>query len=98
MTLIARNNCDNEPDLESAINMTEFESGTEANLTEKPHNAVEVSPGGPFLLRILHQQVVRFLPFFRETISHKLLCTTLFLFLKSRTVFQTILKLDNSLN
>ena len=70
VTLIARNNCDNEPDLESAINMTEFESGTEANLTEKPHNAVEVSPGGPFLLRILHQQEVRFLPFFRETISH----------------------------
>ena len=70
MTLIARNNCDNEPDLESAINMTEFESGTEANLTEKPHNAVEVSPGGPFLLRILHQQEVKFLPFFREIISH----------------------------
>ena len=55
---MARNNPDNEPDFESAINMNEFESGTEANLTEKPHNALEVTPGGPFLLRVLHQQEV----------------------------------------
>ena len=58
VTLVARNNSDNEPDFESAINMNEFESGTEADLTEKPHNAVEVTPGGPFLLRVLHQQEV----------------------------------------
>ena len=35
-----------------------LDNGTEADLVEKPHNLVEITPGGPFLMRILHQKQV----------------------------------------
>ena len=35
-----------------------FDNGSEADLQEKPHNLVEITPGGPFLMRILHQKQV----------------------------------------
>ena len=54
-----RGNPDNGPDLISAIEFEALDNGGEANLDEKPNNGVEISPGGPFLLRLLHQKQVR---------------------------------------
>ena len=51
------------PDLVAAIEFEELENGNQANLDEKPHNCVEISPGGPFLLRMLHQKHVRIFHF-----------------------------------
>ena len=42
----------------NAVGMGEAEDGTEVELEEKPNNGVEVTPGGPFLLRVIHQQQV----------------------------------------
>ena len=58
-----KNELDQAPDLIAAIEFEELDSGNQANLTEKPHNCVEVTPGGPFLLRMLHQKHVRIFAF-----------------------------------
>ena len=55
---VLEHNSDNIPQLIEAIKFTTLDNGTEAHLKEKPHNLVEVTPGGPFLLRILHQKQV----------------------------------------
>lgn len=55
---VMRSHPDNPPDLIAAIEFTALDNGNEADLDEKPNNGVEVSPGGPFLLRILHQKQV----------------------------------------
>ena len=57
---VLEHNSDNVPQLIKAINFTTLDNGTKAHLKEKPHNLVEVTPGGPFLLRILHQKQVKF--------------------------------------
>ena len=48
----------------TAIQFEELDNGNEASLDEKPNNGVEVTPGGPFLMRILHQKYVRNPTFF----------------------------------
>jgi len=53
---VMRLNPDNPPDLTAAIQFEELDNGNEASLDEKPNNGVEVTPGGPFLMRILHQK------------------------------------------
>ena len=55
---VASDNPDNAPDMTNAVGMGEAEDGTEVELEEKPNNGVEVTPGGPFLLRVIHQQQV----------------------------------------
>ena len=50
---------DHNPDLVSAIEFEALNSGTEAHLEEKPNNCVEITPGGPFLFRMLHQKQVK---------------------------------------
>ena len=50
---------DHDPDLVSAIEFEALNDGTEAHLEEKPNNCVEITPGGPFLFRMLHQKQVR---------------------------------------
>ena len=45
---------DNVPDLDAAVDLSDHETGNDVRLKEKPHNAVEITPGGPFLLRMLH--------------------------------------------
>jgi hypothetical protein len=52
---------DNIPDLTGAIELGDLDNGNEATLEEKPHNGLEVSPGGPFILRVLHQRQVSIL-------------------------------------
>ena len=47
----------------TAIQFEELDNGNEASLDEKPNNGVEVTPGGPFLMRILHQKYVRIFSF-----------------------------------
>ena len=51
-------NPDNTPELITAVEFGALEVGSEANLEEKPNNGVEITPGGPFMLRVLHQQQV----------------------------------------
>ena len=58
VTHVGRSNPDNAPDMTNAVGMGEAEDGTEVELEEKPNNGVEVTPGGPFLLRVIHQQQV----------------------------------------
>lgn len=55
---VMRSNPDNSPDLMAAIEFQALDNGNEAHLVEKPNNGVEITPGGPFLLRILHQKQV----------------------------------------
>ena len=54
-----RDEPDQMPDLVAAVEFEDLDDGNQANLDEKPHNCVEVSPGGPFLLRMLHMKQVR---------------------------------------
>ena len=56
---IIRTEMDQRPDLIAAIEFEELENGSQADLEEKVNNGVEVTPGGPFLLRMLHQKHVR---------------------------------------
>ena len=45
---------DNAPDITAAVEIEDEEDGSTVDLEELPSNGVEVSPGGPFLLRLLH--------------------------------------------
>jgi len=54
---VVRNEIDNEPNLNAAVEIEDHENGSEVDLEEKPHNMVEIEIGGegsPFLLRLLH--------------------------------------------
>ena len=55
---VSRSNPDNTPDIITAVDFGILTTGSEANLEELPNNGVEVTPGGPFLLRVIHQQRV----------------------------------------
>ena len=55
---VETNHPDNPPELIKALEFMTLDNGSEANLEEKPHNKLEITPGGPFLLRILHMQQV----------------------------------------
>ena len=55
---VETNHPDNHPELIKALEFMNLDNGSEANLEEKPHNKLEITPGGPFLLRILHMQQV----------------------------------------
>ena len=55
---VARSNPDNTPDIITAVDFGILTTGSEANLEELPNNGVEITPGGPFLLRVIHQQRV----------------------------------------
>ena len=55
---VETNHPDNPPELNKALEFNTLDNGSEADLKEKPHNLVEITPGGPFLLRILHMQQV----------------------------------------
>ena len=55
---VMRDNPDNPPELIKAIQFEDLDNGGEADLVEKPNNGVEITPGGPFLLRMLHQKQV----------------------------------------
>merc|ERR1712037_338139 len=45
---------DNVPDITAAVEIEDAEDGSAVDLEERPSNGVEVTPGGPFLLRLLH--------------------------------------------
>ena len=45
---------DNAPDITAAVEIEDEEDGTTVDLEERPGNGVEITPGGPFLLRLLH--------------------------------------------
>ena len=48
---------DNDPDIDSAVELADHENGSDVDLEEKPQNMVELEIGGegsPFLLRLLH--------------------------------------------
>ena len=48
---------DNDPDIDSAVELADHENGSGVDLEEKPQNMVELEIGGegsPFLLRLLH--------------------------------------------
>ena len=45
---------DHAPNTTAAVEMEDHEDGSSVDLEEQPHNGVEISPGGPFLLRLLH--------------------------------------------
>jgi len=52
-----RNEVDNDPDINAAVEIEDHENGSEVDLEEKPHNQVELEIGGvgsPFMLRLLH--------------------------------------------
>ena len=55
---VARSNPDNTPDIITAVDFGILTTGSEANLEELPNNGVEITPGGPFLLRVIHQTFV----------------------------------------
>ena len=50
-----------------------FDNGSEADLQEKPHNLIEITPGGPFLMRILHQKQVDIAEIFYSTLINHVL-------------------------
>lgn len=54
VTKITRAFSDNPPDIVTAIDFEDFNNGGEADLVERPSNDVEISPGGPFVLRMMH--------------------------------------------
>ena len=56
---VNRTEKDHDPDVVSAVEFEALNSGSEADLEEKPNNCVEVTPGGPFLFRMLHQKQVK---------------------------------------
>ena len=62
VSTIIREIPDNEPQLVKAVEFEALDNGNEANLEEKPNNGIEITPGGPFLLRMLHQKQVRQFP------------------------------------
>ena len=48
---------DNDPDIDSAVELADHENGSGVDLEEKPQNMLELEIGGegsPFLLRLLH--------------------------------------------
>ncbi len=56
VTLVDRDFPDNPPNIDGAVEIEDNEDGTTVDLEEQPHNAVEITPGGPFILRLLHLQ------------------------------------------
>jgi len=54
---VVRNEIDNDPDIDAAVELADHENGSEVDLEEKPQNIIELEIGGegsPFLLRLLH--------------------------------------------
>jgi len=54
---VVREEIDNDPDIDAAVELADHENGSEVDLEEKPQNMVELEIGGegsPFLLRLLH--------------------------------------------
>jgi hypothetical protein len=54
VTLVNSKYSDNKPNVVFAVKIEDAESGAEVNLEELPHNGIEITPGGPFILRMLH--------------------------------------------
>jgi len=56
---VVRNEIDNDPNLNAAVEIEDHENGSEVDLEEKPQNIVELEVGGegsPFLLRLIHMK------------------------------------------
>jgi len=56
---VVRNEIDNDPNLNAAVEIEDHENGSEVDLEEKPQNIVELEIGGegsPFLLRLIHMK------------------------------------------
>jgi len=54
---VMRNEVDNTPDINAAVEMEDHTSGSDVDLEEKPQNIIELQIGGdtsPFLLRLIH--------------------------------------------